>query len=793
MRQLSVFLLLLCTVSALSAQQIDINEDLLRYEWDAQWIVHPTASLKDYGVYHFRKDFSLTSVPESFVVHVSADNRYRLYVNGKYVGIGPARSDLLHWYFETYNIAEYLQPGNNCIAAVVWNFGEHAPVAQHTYQTGFIMQGNTAREQVVNTDTENWKVIQDEAYQPLTQADFKVLGYYAVGATDSVAGAKYPWNWQMPGENTIEWLQPRSLRTGKPYGLSYSYGDAAYDLMPRRIPLLTTHEERFRKVLRINGAGGSIDTAFLNGHQPVTIPANTETKILLDQTYLVTAYPELTVSGGKASEIKITYSEALYDEQMRKGNRNETEGKTIVGYFDIFLPDGGAERHFRPLWNRTYRFVELAIKTKEEPLILNDFKGMYTAYPFEEKALFESDDAITEDIWDVGWRTAQLCAGETYMDCPYYEQLQYIGDTRIQALISLYVSGDDRLMRNALLQFDQSRIPEGITTSRYPSELAQFIPPYSLFWIAMVHDYHMHREDSVFIQQLLPGIEAVLQWFEDHLDDNGLLGGMEWWNYVDVAEGFERGTPPGAEDGNSTLITLQYLYALDYAIDLFDTYGQRDVVPHYQQISEAIRKAVMKTSYDTQRGLLADTPEKSSFSQHTNIMAVLTNTLPDTAQLRVVESILQDTTLIQCNIYYRFYLTRALVKVGMGDYFVDHMETWTDMLEEGLTTFAEHEENTRSDCHAWSASPNYEFLATVCGIRPASPHFASVEMVPALGHLKQVKASMPHPAGEIQVQWKRMNKKLKGEITLPIGTSGYIRWKGRRIELKPGSQQVTLE
>lgn len=794
MRQLLLCtLLLLCIVITLPAQPLDISKDLLKYAWDAQWIVHPTASLRDYGVYHFRKDFNMDDVPKAFVVHVSADNRYRLYVNGQYVGIGPARSDLLHWYFETYDIAQYLQPGDNCIAAVVWNFGENAPVAQHTYQTGFIMQGNTAQEQVVNTNAENWKVIRNEAYQPLTQADFNVRAYYAVGATDKVEGAQYPWGWQTPDGKNLAWLQPRSLRPGKPYGLAYSYGDGGYNLIPRPIPLLARHEERLKKVVRIAGMTGSIDTAFLNGRKPITIPAHTEVKLLLDQTYLVTAYPDLTVSQGKGSEIKITYAEALYDAQMHKGNRNQTEGKTINGYFDIFQPDGGAERHFRPLWNRTYRFVELAIQTKDEPLILHDFKGMYTAYPFEETAFFESDDAVTKDIWNVGWRTARLCANETYMDCPYYEQLQYIGDTRIQALISLYVSGDDRLMRNALMQFDQSRIPEGITASRYPSELTQLIPPYALFWIAMVHDYHMHREDDAFIQQMLPGIAAVLQWYEEHLDENDLLGGMEWWNYVDVAEGFERGTPPGAEDGHSTLITLQYLYALDYAIELFETYGQKDAVPHYQQLSAAIRAAVMKTSYDRQRGLLADTPEQNSFSQHTNIMAVLTNTLPDTAQQRVVQTLLEDTTLIQCNIYYRFYLTRALVKVGMGDYFVDHMETWTDMLAEGLTTFAEHEGHTRSDCHAWSASPNYEFLATVCGIRPASPHFASVEITPALGHLQQVKASMPHPAGEIQVQWKRVNKKLEGTIALPKGVSGFVKWKGKQTKLKPGSQQVMLD
>lgn len=174
-------------------------------------------------------------------------------------------------------------------------------------------------------------------------------------------------------------------------------------------------------------------------------------------------------------------------------------------------------------------------------------------------------------------------------------------------------------------------------------------------------------------------------------------------------------------------------------------------------------------------------------------MAVLTNTAPKETQKPLIEKTLADTSLIQCNIYYRFYLTRAVKKVGMADYFVDHMETWTDMLQEGLTTFAEHEENTRSDCHAWSASPNYEFLATVCGIMPASSHFASVEIAPALGYLENVEGSMPHPSGAINVSFQRKgSSKLTGEVTLPEGISGYLYWNGQKIPLKPGNQKVNL-
>lgn len=140
-----------------------------------------------------------------------------------------------------------------------------------------------------------------------------------------------------------------------------------------------------------------------------------------------------------------------------KANRNEIDGRDVIGFVDKFYPDGGSNRLFRPLWFRTYRYIKLDIETKDEPLVLHDLYGMYTGYPFKENASFDCDLDFMKQIWETGWRTARLCAHETYFDCPYYEQLQYVGDTRIQALISLYVDGDDRLMRKAIKMYDYSR------------------------------------------------------------------------------------------------------------------------------------------------------------------------------------------------------------------------------------------------------------------------------------------------------------------------------------------------
>src|SRR6187549_393592 len=118
---------------------------------EAVWIAPPGMPADSFGVFHARRTFDLPSKPERFVVHVSADNRYRLYVNGEEVSNGPQRWDVMHWRYETVDIAPKLRAGRNVVAALVWNWGAAHPVAQHSLRTGFLLQGDGEREQAINS------------------------------------------------------------------------------------------------------------------------------------------------------------------------------------------------------------------------------------------------------------------------------------------------------------------------------------------------------------------------------------------------------------------------------------------------------------------------------------------------------------------------------------------------------------------------------------------------------------------------------------------------------------------
>lgn len=781
---------------------------------DASWIAPPNVPGDSFVVFHARRTFALSSVPDRFVVHVSADNRYRLYVNGTLVSSGPQRSDLAHWRYETVNLAPQLHVGRNVLAAIVWNWGADRPVAQFSYRSGLLVQGDGDREDALVNTGPGWKLLVDSAYTPIVITNATVHGYYAAGPGESVDASRYPWYWQQPAFDDSRWLTvsaPPARRDAAPLAaFEVPAGSAVvgrahwrgaigpttgetfgWQLEPRSIPAMDETLQRLTSVRR--AAGVAADTGFLRGTSALTIPPHTNASLLLDQSHTTNAYPVLETSGGAGSVVTLTYAEALVDEHGAKGNRNDIEGRTIVGVCDVFRPDGGERRVFQPLYWRSFRYIQLDIETADAVLTINDLHGIFTGYPLRERAQFASDQTWLGDVWRMDWNGARIGAFETYMDTPYYEQLQYVGDTRIQSLISLYMSGDDRLVRQAIEHFDESRIPEGLTTSRYPSALPQIIPPFSLIYVAMVNDYHMLRNDQPFVRQRLAGIRGILDWYGAHIDGTGMLGPMPYWNYVDWAREWRDGAPPGAYDGHSATITLLYAYALQQAAQLEADIGIRAMATEYRRRAELAISATRARAWDAQRGLFRDAVGVDAYSQQTNVLAVLAGAVPEAKQRSLMERVLADSTLTQATYYFKFYVFEAMRAAGLGDRLIQQLAPWRAMLALGLTSTPENPEPTRSDSHAWAAHPNYELLATVLGVRPGSAGFHTVRIEPFLGPLERADGRIPSPAGDIEVRLTRIaGDRVQATITLPPGLRGEFVWPGRRVPLRPGRQELTL-
>lgn len=763
-----------------------IDSSLYEKLWKAQWISVPNEPINVYGIYHFRKTIEMPDVPDKYVVHVSADNRYKLYVNEVLVSLGPARGDIYNWSFETVDIAPYLKKGKNILAAVVWNYAEQKPVAQMSLnQTGFILQGNTQAEYAVNTDS-SWLCYKNLAYKAWMKP---VDGYYAAGPGEYVEAAKYPWGWETLSYDDSNWVKAKAGRNGAMKG-SRDYPE--HLLVPRPIPAMEMTPERLA-VTRIS-EGINCPTSFPSKKQDLVIPANTQVHLLLDNERLTTGYLTLLFSKGKDADIALSYAEALVGKDGKQ-NRSEVDGKKFIGYQDRIVADGGMNRNFTTLWWRTWRYIDVNISTADEPLVLNDIYGTFSAYPFENAATFSAQghDELTKML-EIGWRTARLCANETYMDCPYYEQLQYFGDTRIQTMISLYNTSDPYMVKNALEQGRQSMVADGITMSRYPSSTQQFISSFSLWWIGIGYDYWMYRGDEAYMKTLLPAHRNILSWYEQFLKPDYSLNYIPYWFFADWAAGFPGGEPIREKEGNSSLQDLIYLLTLEEAAKMENSFGIKEMAVHYNNIAKEVRKSFNAKYWDESRQLFADTYKHDSYSQHVNSLAVLAEMVTGDQAAELMKRTLADETLIQATIYFRYYVHKALAKAGLGNDYLDNLQIWRDQMALGLTTWAEEPEPTRSDCHAWGASPNIELYRIVLGIDSNASGFSDIIIKPSLCGLTDVSGSIPHPNGTVAVSY-HLDKKgaLQAVISIPEKTKGTFVWKGKNYTLTTGEQTLKID
>ena len=768
-----LFLLFIC-LPFISKSQVFMTDPTQDKNDFASFISYPSSK---HGKTLFRRTFELEEVPEDLVIYVTADPRYTLFVNGKQVGFGPAVSDLRHWQYDTHNIASFLQTGKNVIAAEIFTVSGARWISNSPV---FLLQTNKNEWNSLNSD-KHWKCYRDSSWNPVQSG-------YIIGTVDSICGNLHPWGWKSVYYDDNNWKSATEIWGAPTHPGFNAYFDANWKLVPRRIPYLEQKTERIPKVRKSSNPDINYDIT----KEKVTLscPPNSISEILLDNQVLTMGFVNLITSGGKNAIIKIEYQEALIDENGNKGNRNVIEGKSMDGFYDVIESDGGKLRHYYTSWIRTYRYVKLTVETKDDPLIIDDFYTVFTAYPFRQKARFIVQDSILNNIMEVGWRTARLCAIDSYMDCPYYEQLQYIGDTRIQALISYYLTGDYRLARNALLHFHASRQYMGLTRSNYPSNGSQVIPTFSLIWILMLDDYRLHTGDTEFMKQFMNGVDATLSWFITHIDDSGLAAKVPHWNFIDWNSTFIYGAVPGGKKSASTPLNLLLVQALDAAAEMMEDFGKSCEAEQYASVSESLKKDIYEKCYSKEKGLFADTPDKTTYSEITNAFAVLAGLGEEQVQHQIAEILANpENELIQASSYGNFYVQRAISETGMGGY-LNRLDIWKDMIDAGLTTFAEEGIESRSDCHAWSASPIYEFYHTVAGIKPAELGFKKVMIKPDLGDLKNLKAEFPTPSGLISASYNVTNNGLSTEITLPDSVTGIFVFNGQEYTLNSGRNNV---
>jgi hypothetical protein len=283
----------------------------------------------------------------------------------------------------------------------------------------------------------------------------------------------------------------------------------------------------------------------------------------------------------------------------------------------------------------------------------------------------------------------------------------------------------------------------------------------------------------------------VLTFFARYQKPDGRLASVPWWNFVDWVPAWHDGVPPLGPDGSSSLLDLQLLLAYQWSAEMEQALGSPALAAEDRDRAAALQSAIETNYWDAARGLYADNSAKATFSQHANALAIIAGLAAQHDAAAVFHRTLDDRSLAQATFYFRFYLNAAMNRTGEGDRYLSLLDPWRGMLRLGLTTWAENPEPTRSDCHAWSASPNFELLRTVLGVDTAAPGFRVVSVRPFLGPLQKVSGAVPHPDGMVRVTLARSGPEgIRGSVELPPHTTGWFEWRGTRMALRPGRNDV---
>lgn len=779
------------------------------------WHPHFSEKAKDTaGLFvHFRKSFRIDDQPPgSLPIHITADTRYKLFVNQQLVSFGPVKGDRHLWFYDQVDIGPYLRQGENKVAVLVLRYfysTAYAPSFPRLPVGGL---------RVVPADPDSkWADLVAGGSSWETAIDSQ----RSLRVNDAEDGFLHVYEDFRKGyqSQALDWA-PASIMDFR-----VSTGNSTpWHLSPRLIPMMEGKRVQFQAIHNVKSCiSASQWHRVLSSQDQVDrrliLPPQSSHRIDLEASEHTTAFIKLRFlrPSTPGAQLTVTYSECYEDEPhmvpyLRTKGRRDDVTKSLYGPKDYYNFEGTAsscapsyhdnepwEEVVAPFHWRTFRFIQLHLTVASSELVFLGIEVETANYPLQVLATVQTpEDATSVQLWETSVRTLKNCMHDCYEDCPFYEQLQYAMDTRSSILFTYYSSGDDRLAKQAITQIHNSFQPmTGLTCSRAPSHRPQIIPHFSLYWILMLADHLSFFDDVKFIKKFLPVADAILEYFDSKLDPSLGLVVTESrpgiWNFVDWAEQWQPyGIPPTAvQTGISTYTNQLYSYVLRQAATVFVAVGKRETAEGYYSRANSIVQAIRDHCFDGELftdSLASQAVRDRDYSQHCQVWAVLGGCIASKKGQELLRQCLTPgSSFVQTSVSMSFYTLRALSAVGGTVYdelFHDFWNPWRKQLELNVTTWEEDSVSQRSDCHAWGSAPIYEFMAEVAGIRPLGAGWKTISFSPRICLYPDFSATVPlciahgQVLGLVKVMWKKndltrtttvsLSFKIKGDKVIPV-------------------------
>jgi len=751
--------------------------------WAAEWIWNADAPSRNAWVL-FRSEFEL-ELAEGAKLFISADTRYRVWVNGQLVGDGPVQSQPYHQYYDERDLSTRARPGANCIAALVHHQG-----LQPSTRGGLLAEVVDGKGTACCASPENWRTVVPGAWRPNSHHNsMNKIGPFQ----EHMDLRRMPLGWKETGFDDSSWQAPRVIagrEAGRvpgqmpwcrmiPRDIPFLKEDVAYpeavqifeeclDLANRRDPgdLSVSLSQAGRPVdwARIDGvdnllgADGETVMACSDRHRDLSVDGRYDPCVTLDFGRVITGYAELEVEAPAGALIEIGYAERLVDERF---NNN------IECPFADRATFAEGVNVFRPLVWRSFRYLRLRLKHCESELKLRAARAIRIRYPYEYRGKFEGDTRM-EKVFDICRTTIELCSIESLMDTPFREQAQWLGDVAavtVPGILGCF--GDTALPGKFLRQAAANTRPTGllanlsnIATGGWEND----IPDYSLWWVIALWRYYEYTADARYLHECYPEMQRIMRSHLEKIGEDGLIADMFGWVFIDWAHVDKR--------GKCAPYNAIFAGACDAASSIARFKNDIWAVERYEAAARGVRDAFSATFVDPETGAVADAVDDGKRSERTgeqgNSAAIAFDCIDCDAADRIVEEVFEKRSVAatEAQPFFMSVVLKALRKRDRTDLALRLIdERWgRRMVDRGYTSCSEEwyvngswrdgewKGFERTLSHAWSAGAA-EFLVTgLAGIDILEPGCGRLRVRPYEADFPY-EVVYPTPRGDVSVSW----------------------------------------
>ncbi len=728
------------------------------------------------------------------VFKITGSSLYRVFINGNYLGYGPARAS--HGYYRTdeYNLTPHLKKGTNFIAVEVvgYNVNSFYTLDQPSFLQAELRNGDEVILATGANSQNNFEAIQlDERVQKVrrysTQRPF--LEYYKLsedadhwrngGALkdklelDIYGGKKllsrnlkYPdFRITRPKEviqkGTIALVKPEKYQKKGLGKFSEGFPEEEHSVSPslKMQEIVTeTLEKKINKDI----------SQELKTNEFYTVDLGTNLSGFIGSKIICT----------EPSTIYFTFDEVLFEGEVKPKKRMPNVNN-VIGYE---LEPGTYD--LESFETYTFRYLQLSV-TKGSCKIQDVYMREY-AYPLNETVSFESDDDGLNKIFEASKQTFRQNSVDLFMDCPSRERAGWLCDSRFSSIVEKEFTGRDDIAynyyENYALYTPFENLPEGMIPMVYPADIrnGNFIPNWALWFIIQVKEYADRGGDSKLVHQLKPRIMGIIDYFSAFENENGLLEELEGWKFIEWSKA------NNFVNGVNYPTNALYSRALS---DVSDLYG--DSI--FRNKAQKIKQTILKQSFNGEffvdnavrdnNGNLIPTSNISEVGQYYAFFF-------DIATPEAFPDLWDKLTLkfgpnrndkkvyprvFKANAFIGNYLRmEMLYRYGRSDQMLKEMKGYFLNMANLTGTLWEHMDTHASCNHGFASYLGHLLFQGALGVQQIDYPNKEVRIRFENTYLKTCEGVIPVGDEKIRLKWKKSGNRLQYSLELPKGFTAKI-------------------